>query len=245
LIYERLLEVVEEKGAGYFTLLDPDRLTSSEAISTAIACAEAGIDAFLVGTSFLVTDRLNSLIREIKSNTRLPVILFPGSVSHLTPEADALLFLSLISGRNPAYLIEEHVKASPLIKIYGIEPIPTGYLLVESGKETSVLYMSNTRPIPRDKPDIAKAHALAAQYLGMKLVYLEAGSGARLPVPTEMVREVCEYVDIPVVVGGGIRTPEAARERVEAGAKFIVTGTIVEEKGSSILYEFAEAVHRS
>jgi phosphoglycerol geranylgeranyltransferase len=243
LIYKKLLAAADDQGAGYLALIDPDRSTPGQAAKTAVACAEAGVNALLVGTSFLVSDGLDNLIKEIKLATSLPVILFPGSAGHLSREADAVLFLSLISGRNPTYLIEEHVKASPLIKIYGIEPISTGYMLVESGRNTSVLYMSNTKPIPRDKPEIAQAHALAAQYLGMKMIYLEAGSGADKAVPVEMVQAVAEYVETPLIVGGGIRTPEAARERIEAGAKFIVTGTVIEKGGISLLKEFADAIH--
>ena len=163
---------------------------------------------------------------------------------HLTPHADAILYISLISGRNPNYLISEQVKAAPWIQRYALKPIPTGYMLIEGGNKTAVEFMSGTMPIPRDKPDIAGPHALAAQYLGMQMVYLEAGSGAKHSVPDGMIATVKEQISIPLIVGGGIRTPEIAAEKVEAGADFIVTGNILEKNGSFELMEaFANAVH--
>ncbi len=152
--------------------------------------------------------------------------------------------MSIISGRNPHYLIGEQVIAAPIVKDLGIEAIPTGYLLLDGGSDSTVQFMSGTAPIPMDKPDISIAHALAAQYLGKKLIYLEAGSGAKQAVPNELIKEVVEHVDIPLIVGGGIRTPEAAREKVKAGASFVVTGTIIEENNNGdMLKKFAEAVH--
>tara|TARA_B100000315_G_scaffold223522_1_gene228371 strand:- start:597 stop:1067 length:471 start_codon:yes stop_codon:yes gene_type:complete len=152
--------------------------------------------------------------------------------------------MSIISGRNPHYLIGEQVIAAPIINDLGIEVIPTGYLLLDGGSDSAVQFMSGTAPIPMDKPDISIAHALAAQYLGKQLIYLEAGSGAKQAVTNELIKEVFEQVDIPMIVGGGIRTPEAAREKVESGASFVVTGTIIEENNNgNILKKFAEAVH--
>ena len=170
------------------------------------------------------------------------MISFPGGASQVVPTADAILFLSLISGRNPELLIGEHVKAAPLIREYGVEAIPTGYMLIQSGTLTSVEFMSNTQPIPRNKVDIAIAHALAAEYLGMKLIYLETGSGAGASVPDEMVQAVVNYVSTPVIVGGGIRDPEEARAKVAAGASFVVTGSVVEDDHQR-LREFSQAVH--
>ena len=148
------------------------------------------------------------------------------------------------SGRNPHYLIGEQVIAAPIINDLGIEVIPTGYLLLDGGSNSAVQFMSGTAPIPMDKPDISIAHALAAQYLGKQLIYLEAGSGAKQAVTNELIKKVFEQVDIPMIVGGGIRTPEVAREKVESGASFVVTGTIIEENNNgNILKNFAEAVH--
>jgi phosphoglycerol geranylgeranyltransferase len=172
------------------------------------------------------------------------VVIFPGSFAQITPDADAILFTSLISGRNPNYLIDEQVKGAPLVKQYGLEPIPTGYMLIESGALTSVQYISGTFPIPRAKTDIAVAHALAAQYLGMKMVYLEAGSGADKPVPPEMIRSVVSHIEIPVMAGGGISTPEQCAERIEAGASFVVCGNCFENDPKHVcLQELAAAAH--
>ena len=160
----------------------------------------------------------------------------------LTSYADAIFFMSLISGRNPNYLISEQVKAAPLIQKQGLEPIPTGYLLIDGGTQTSVSFISDTTPIPRDKYEIAWAHALAGQYLGMQLIYLEAGSGAEIPVPDPMISSVKKQVSVPIIVGGGIRSPETAQQKVEAGADFIVTGNVI-EKDPSLMSAFAEAIH--
>ena len=161
----------------------------------------------------------------------------------VSSSADALLFLSLISGRNPNLLIGEQVKAAPAIKKAGIEVIPTGYMLIESGVLTSVSFVSNTLPIPRNKPDIACAHALAGQYLGLKLIYLEAGSGAEKPVPPVMVKAVSQYIDMPVIVGGGIKDPEYARTLADSGASFVVIGNALEDT-PGLVEEFAAAVHK-
>jgi phosphoglycerol geranylgeranyltransferase len=150
----------------------------------------------------------------------------------------------LLSGRNPQYLIGEQVVAAPIINDLGIEVIPTGYLLFDGGANSTVEFMSDTKPLPMNRPDIAVAHALAAEYLGKKLIYLEAGSGATHTIPLEIIQQVAAETNVPLIVGGGIRTPEAARERVAAGASFIVTGTILEENGNNVLMkEFADAIH--
>lgn len=239
---EHLLEVRERRGAGYLTLLDPDRLSASELERRAELCVEAGADAILIGSSLMFSARYADCFSRVKERVDVPVISFPGGASQVVPTADAILFLSMISGRNPELLIGEHVRAAPLIKEYGIEAIPTGYILVESGTLTSVEFMSTTRPLPRAKNDIAMAHALAAQYLGMQLVYLETGSGAEASVPDEMVRAVNDYISLPVIVGGGIRDAETARAKVEAGAGFVVTGSVVEDDHGR-LRELSEAVH--
>jgi phosphoglycerol geranylgeranyltransferase len=155
-----------------------------------------------------------------------------------------VLFLSLVSGRNPDYLIGNQVKAAPRIKEYKIEPIATAYILIESGRPTSVQFMSNTFPIPRDKVDIIKAHALCAEYLGMKLVFLEAGSGAEIAVSEEIIQQVRAYCSLPLVIGGGIKKPEDARRKVESGASFVVVGTAFEKNSDPLfLHDFADAIH--
>jgi len=246
-VFEYLLDVKRQKGAGYLVLIDPDKQDVETASALAAQSAEAGVDAFLVGSSLLVSDRLEEVIQCIKGQLQglpLPVIISPGASSHLSPYADAVLFLSLISGRNPDFLIGEHVKAAPVIKRYGIEAIPTGYMLIEGGSYTSVQFMSATLPIPRDKPDIAIAHAIAAELLGMKTVYLECGSGSSLSVPDEMISAVKSQISIPLIVGGGIVEPGAAAAKVRAGADFIVTGNVLEKSDNmALLHEFADAVH--
>ncbi len=212
----------------------------------AAAASEGGADAILIGGSLIMAPNFDEMVAAIRSAASIPCLIFPGSVMQISKHADAILFLSLVSGRNPSYLIGEQMKAAPHIRHLGLETIPTGYMLIESGRVTSVEFMSNTRPIPRDKNDIAKATALAAQYLGMKLIYLEAGSGAQHAVPLEMISAVSSYVNIPVIVGGGIRTPEAAAQCVNAGASFVVTGNVLEkDEGRSLIREFAEAIHNA
>lgn len=241
--FEQLLEARARRGAGYLTLLDPDRLSLVELERRAGACAAAGADAILVGTSLMLSATRNTeLFDRLRSIVDVPVISFPGDAGQVVSTADAILFLCMVSGRNPELLIGQQVRAAPLLKEYAVEVISTAYMLVESGTLTSTEYMSSTRPIPRDKDDIAMAHALAAQYLGMSLVYLETGSGARESVPASMVQAVSRYVELPVIVGGGIRDPETAREKVEAGAAFVVTGTAVEDDPGR-LRELSAAVH--
>jgi len=243
-VYETLLETRDRRGGGFLLLIDPDRTGEREYLQLAEAAADCGVDSILVGTSFMMAGHFASAVQDIKARTSLPVIIFPGSYTQITSQADAILFTSLISGRNPQYLIDEQVKGAPLIKLAGLESIPTGYMLIESGPLTSVQFISGSLPIPRTKADIACAHALAAQYLGMKLTYLEAGSGAVNPVPVEMVSAVAAAVDIPVLVGGGLHTPEDCAARIEAGAGFIVMGTQLErDRGIGRLRELTAASH--
>jgi len=242
--YEKLLQIFNRKGAGYFILLDPDKKEVSEALELAFRAQEGGADAILVGGSLLFADTFEALLREMWGKLRIPVIIFPGNSRQISRYADAILFLSLISGRNPNYLIGEQVLAAPIIRSLGLEAIPTGYILVESGRPTTVEFLSNTRPIPRNKVELAVAHALAAEYLGMKFIYLEAGSGAEHSIPTGMITAVREAVSMPIVVGGGIRTPEEAEQKVHAGASFVVTGNVLEGSDDlQLIREFAEAIH--
>lgn len=241
-VYQKLLDVKDEKGAGFLVLLDPDRMSVPEIVDLTRKSEKGGADGFLVGSSLLLSTRFDEAVREIKANVKVPVIIFPGNANQVSRHADAILFLSLISGRNPHLLIGEQVKAAPAIKEFGLEPIPTGYMIIESGGTTSVQFMSDTQPIPRNKPDIVKAHALAAEYLGMKFVFLEAGSGADSSVPDNIVREVKEFISIPIIVGGGIKDPDVAYKKVKSGASFVVIGNFLEED-DSLIKEFADAIH--
>jgi phosphoglycerol geranylgeranyltransferase len=244
--FERLLQSKRTRGAGYLLLIDPDKIDPGPFPAFIHKATNAGVDAFLVGGSLMLSDEFDKVLNIIKNNTNVPVLIFPGSVAQVSSVADAILFLLLISGRNSDHLIGNQVIAAPIIKRMGLEAISTGYMLIEGGNVTSAEFMSNTKPIPREKPDIAVAHALAAELIGLKTLYLEAGSGAKQSVPDEMIKKVTQFCSLPVIVGGGIRSPEEARNKVEAGASFVVTGTIIEENyHSSLIQEFANAIHTS
>ena len=242
--YNYLLNNIKTKGAAYLVLLDPDKLPITKIAPFIRHCVKSGVDGFLIGGSLMISGDLDSFIEVVKVETSLPLIIFPGSINQISSIADAILFLSVISGRNSEHLIGKHVTASPLIKRANIEPISTGYILVESGVTTTAVYMSGSLPVPRNKPEIAAATALAGEYLGMKFIYLEAGSGAQDSVPDEMVKAVSNECSIPIIVGGGIRTPHAARKKVDSGASIIVTGNFFENENNwDLIKEFASAVH--
>ena len=244
-VYQYLMDVRKRKGAGFLVLMDPDRSNPRMVSEQAKKCCDAGVDAILVGASIMMNGMFEDVVESVKSVADVPVIIFPGEKSQVTPKADAIFFLSLLSGRNPEFIIGEQVYSAPLIKSIHLEAISTAYLLVESGKTTSVEFMSNSKPLPADKPEIALAHAMAAEMFGMKLVYLEAGSGAVRPVPDEMIRAVSSGVDVPVIVGGGIRTPETVSAKVSAGASFVVIGNHL-EYGANMggLESLVKAAHR-
>lgn len=224
-------------------LVDPDKQTDNQHEKIARIAQDAGIDFFFVGGSLLTSNSLYHCIRTLKENSDIPVILFPGNTYQVSRNADAMLFLSLISGRNPDMLIGMHVIAAPYVKLSGIETMPTGYMLIDSGKPTSVSYMSNSFPIPNDKKDIAACTAMAGEMLGLRLIFMDAGSGAKTPVPTEMIRFVKKSVGIPLIVGGGIRTAKAAKESLRAGADIIVVGNRFEKK-PELIVEFTEMIKR-
>jgi phosphoglycerol geranylgeranyltransferase len=242
-VYESMLDVVRSKGTGYVVLLDPDKY-SAQALAKQAEVISTYADFIFVGGSICVRHDFDKAVEGIKSASSVPVIIFPGDSTQVSSHADALLFLSLVSSRNANLLIGEHVKAAPLLRRYEIEVIPVAYILVESGETTSVQFMSQSLAIPAAKSEIAMAHALAGEYLGMKMVFLEAGSGAQRHVPRDMIEAVSRYVSVPVIVGGGIRTPEDASRIARAGASLVVTGDIIEKSGSvEMLREFTAAVH--
>jgi len=244
--FQNLKEIVQRKGAAFVLLLDPDRLQLDHIEDVVLPAKEYGVDIFFIGGTLLLNKNFEEFVRKVKEcAAEFPVILFPGSVFQVSRYADAILYLSVISGRNPAYLIDNQVLAAPIVWQLQLESISCGYMLVESGQMTSAEFMSNSRPIPRNKPDLALAHALAAQYLGFQTVYLEAGSGAQLSVPEDMIAAVSKTISIPVMVGGGIRTSEIAAKKVDAGASFVVIGNHFEDaKNYSRINEFAEAIHK-
>jgi phosphoglycerol geranylgeranyltransferase len=242
-VLDYLLAEAKKHGAGYLVLFDPEGRYSTKVEDSVALATRGGADAILVGGSSVRKGVFEDFVGKVKANTNLPVIVFPGNADQLSRKADATFFLSLVSGRNPKYLIEEHVRAAPVIKRLGLETIPVGYMIIGSGSSTSVAAESKTDPIERNDVDVAVAHALAARYLGMKMVYMDAGSGAELSVPEEMIRKVKAEAELPVIVGGGIKTPEEARKKVEAGADFVVTGNTV-ERDPNLAALFAAAVHR-
>ncbi len=224
----------EDRDRGFFVLVDPDRLPRDDIPRLAKKInSEPRVKAVLAGTSLMLSEDFPGFVRTLKDHLAAPVIIFPGNSTQLAPDADGILLLSLISGRNPEFLIGEHVRAAPHIKRMRLSVVTTAYILVESGGQTAVEFMSGTKPIPRDKTDILVAHIMAACLLGFKAIYLEAGSGASMPVPLEMIRAARDETRLPLLVGGGIRTPEAAEAAFEAGADYVVVGTIVEEAGAS------------
>ena len=241
-VFNDLITTVSKKGAAYVVLIDPDR-NDEDSIQDRVQKANiSGVDALFVGGSLMMDSKCVDRVKLIKSYSNIPVIFFPGGVGQLNPYYDAMLFMSVISGRNPHYLIGEQVISAPLVKDMDIETIPTGYLLIDGGAGSTVEFMSGTRPIPMDRVDVTIAHALAGQYLGMKLIYLEAGSGAKYPVSSSLIGAVNDMIDVPLVVGGGIKTPEVAAEHVQSGASIIVIGTVIEDDVSR-MKEFSDAIH--
>ena len=243
-VYAHLEKVRQDKGAGYLVLIDPDKKNDGKLEKLVTSVNRSGADGILIGGSLIMDSGFHERAEKIKSIAEIPVILFPGSVNQLGPHCDAVLFMSVISGRNPTYLIGEQVIGAPLVKDLGLEPIPTGYMIFDGGGHSTAEFMSGSSPLPMNRPDIAVAHALAGQYLGMKLIYLEAGSGAESAVPDEIISAVAKNIDIPLIVGGGIRKQAAAVNKVKAGASFIITGTAIEsDEGENLLESFADAIH--
>lgn len=221
-------------------LIDPDK---TEKLPALLAHAKTSPpDFFFIGGSLLSENNLEDCIAQIRATTKVPVFLFPGNEMQLSAAADALLLLSVISGRNPELLIGRHVAAAGAIRASKLEVIPTGYILVESGAPTAVSYMSNTQPVPRTKNSIAAITALAGEQLGMKMIYLEAGSGAMLPVTTSMIATVKNTISIPLITGGGLKTAEEIAERFAAGADVMVAGNILEEN-PGLLQAFTETTN--
>lgn len=211
-------------------LIDPDKNDERSLLKLIRHCENAEIDFLFIGGSLMVKDRLNTTIDIVKSHSSLPCILFPGSVMQISPRADAILFLSLISGRNPELLIGNQVIAAPYILEAGIQTIATGYMLIHCGNFTTAHYMSGSMPIPSHKYDIAAMTALAGQMLGLQTIYMDGGSGAAHPVEPGMISAVRRQVSIPIIVGGGVRTDEQARQAFEAGADILVVGNALESQ---------------
>ena len=240
-LYKNIL-ISKKQGKKLFAILiDPDKQKNSDLLLIIKNANKSKVNYFFVGGSLLMNDNLNDCIKTIKENSKIPVILFPGNAMQINPKADGILFLSLISGRNPDLLIGKQVISAPILKQTELEIISTGYMLIDSGKATTASYMSNTVPIPREKNAIASSTAIAGQYLGMKLIYMDGGSGAEQPITKDMIKEVSNCIDIPLIIGGGICNAKKAIENCEAGADLIVVGNAI-EKDPSLILDISQAI---
>lgn len=242
---ELYLQLADKKRLGrksFTVLIDPDKVDNGRIDQLVSLALDARVDYFFVGGSLVISNHLDECIQQIKASCDIPVILFPGSPSQVSRYADALLYLSLISGRNPELLIGQHVVSAPFVKKSGLEIMPTGYMVIDGGAPTTVSYISNATPIPSDKNEIAMCTAMAGEMLGMKLIYMDAGSGAKRPIPEEMIQKVASHIEAPLIIGGGIIEPEKAYINCKAGADVIVVGNAI-EKDPSLIKEMADAVH--
>lgn len=224
-------------------LIDPDKVHEHAQLQHLINLAsENCVDYFFVGGSLITSTNLSDITKQIKESANLPVILFPGNSMQIEPSADGILFLSLISGRNPELLIGQHVVAAPIIRNTKLEVIPTGYMLVSSGKITSAAYISNTTPIPEDKYSLAACTAMAGEMLGLHMMYMDAGSGAEKEISPRMISAVRKVIQAPLIVGGGINTAQKALTALEAGADMIVIGNAL-EKDPNLIIEITDKVY--
>lgn len=240
-LYKGLMESKSRGEKKFAVLIDPDKLRLNSIDDIVKIAAEAKVDYFYIGGSLIVNNMLDEVIIGIKEKSKIPTILFPGNSYQLSYRADGILFLSLISGRNAELLIGNQVISAPYLKISGLEIISTGYMLIDGGISTTVQYMSNTTPIPRNKIDIALSTALAGEMLGLKQIFMDAGSGAKNCVSEEMITTVSSAIDIPVIVGGGIKTGEQASKAVNAGADVVVVGNAI-ESNPDLIFEIAQAL---
>src|SRR5687767_15947475 len=237
------MELKKQKGQKSFAvLIDPDKVNKALLDDLTGLAIQANVDYLLVGGSLVISNNLDECVQQIRQNCDIPVILFPGSPSQVSRYADALLYLSLISGRNPELLIGQHVVSAPFVKQSGLEIMPTGYMVVDGGAPTTVSYISNASPVPADKNEIAMCTAMAGEMLGMKLIYMDSGSGAKRPISESMIESVADHIEVPLIVGGGITNPEKAYLNCKAGADLIVVGNAI-EKEASLIKELAAAIH--
>jgi phosphoglycerol geranylgeranyltransferase len=225
-----LLDKIQSEGSIHITLIDPEEVTPPQASRIVNKAKLSETSAIMIGGStFVSAAHLDDVVKAVKRTVKIPIILFPNNVTGISRYADAIWFMSLLNSVDPYFLMGAQILGAPLVKRYSLEPIPLGYLIVGEGGTAGVV--GKAIPIPYNKPELAAAHALAGQYLGMRFIYLEAGSGAKNPVPPDMIRAVRHYVDVPMIVGGGIRSREQALAAASAGADIIVTGNVVEESG--------------
>jgi putative glycerol-1-phosphate prenyltransferase len=241
-IYTELARRKKNGQKSFAVLIDPDKVNTAVLDELVELSVSAKVDYLLVGGSLVISNHLDECVQHIKQNCNIPVILFPGSPSQVSKYADALLYLSLISGRNPELLIGQHVVSAPFVKQSGLEIMPTGYIVIDGGAPTTVSYISNAAPVPADKNEIAMCTAMAGEMLGMKLIYMDAGSGAKRAISENMIEAVANNIAVPLIVGGGIIEPEKAYLNCKAGADVIVVGNAI-EKDASLIKEMSDAVH--
>lgn len=241
-IYQQITQRKRNGKKSFAVLIDPDKVNAGSIQELVKLSMDAQVDYFFVGGSLVISTHLDECIQQIKAACNIPVILFPGSPSQISKYADALLYLSLISGRNPELLIGQHVISAPFVKKSGLEIMPTGYMVIDGGAPTTVSYISNATPIPADKSEIAMCTAMAGEMLGMRLIYMDAGSGAKRPITEQMIENVSKHIEVPLIVGGGIVEPEKAYLNCKAGADIIVVGNAI-EKDSSLIKEISAAIH--
>lgn len=227
-IYHEILQAKKANKKLLAILLDPDKVDLQNIKSLISKIKRAPATHIFIGGSLVLNNSIDQIISELKKEIQLPILLFPGNPSQISNEAHGILFLSLLSGRNPDFLIEHQVKAAPILKKTNLEIISTGYILIESGNKTAVASVSKTIPLPRHNAEIAVDTALAGEFLGNKLIYLEAGSGAKLPVPLETISLVAKNISIPLIVGGGITNFDGINEAFLAGADLVVIGNAFE-----------------
>ncbi|MGZ3753044.1 MAG: phosphoglycerol geranylgeranyltransferase [Mucilaginibacter sp.] len=243
-IYQQLCDLKLHNRSGFAVLVDPDKVAPSDMEHIARLCNDAAVDYVFMGGSLLMANQVEVCIQRFKAESDIPVVLFPGSPAQVTPYADALLYLSLISGRNPELLIGQHVVSAPMVKASGLEVISTGYIVIDGGAPTTVSYMSNAAPIPANKAEIALCTAWAGELQGKHVIYMDAGSGARNPVSEDMIHKVSSHIDIPLIVGGGILTPEKVYANCKAGANIVVVGNAI-ERDPLLIRDMAQAAKQA
>lgn len=242
-LHTSFVNLRKQNKKAFAVLIDPDKVTISQMVDHAHQCNNANVDYIFVGGSIMLSSHLDACIQSFKKHSNIPIILFPGSPSQLSCYANGLFYLSLISGRNPELLIGAHVVSAPAVKASGLEVISTGYMVIDGGAATTVSYMSGSLPIPHDKDDVAVCTAMAGEMQGKHVLYMDAGSGARIPISESMINRVKQNTQIPLIVGGGISSPEKAYANCKAGADVIVVGNAI-EKNPSLIKELSDAIHQ-
>ena len=241
-VYKKIIANKKANKKSFALLIDPDKQNSEQLRYVIEKANQTNTDYLFVGGSLLTNDSLDLCLSILKKNTNIPVVLFPGNAMQVNNQADAILFLSLISGRNAEMLIGKQVITAPILKQSSLEVLPTGYMLIDSGKPTTVSYMSNTTPIPHHKDTIAACTAIAGEMLGLKIIFMDGGSGAKNPISKQMIKEVRKSIDLPIIIGGGIKSGEQAIEKCKAGADIIVVGNAI-EKNQNLITEISTAIH--